>query len=94
LAEEYDEREEDDADEIKTEEKDEEKIRANYYITLKPEVILSSGHYIDTDTKAIFGIMYNISNADTAIYLDAKQILKENAYPKVSYTIKLSLANK
>jgi len=32
--------------------------------------------------------MYAISNADLGIYLDAVKILKENAYPKVSYDIK------
>jgi len=44
--------------------------------------------------KNKFGIKYVISNADTSIYLDAKKILKENAYPKVSYTIKLSTLNR
>jgi len=32
-------------------------------------------------------INFTISNASTAVYLDALQVLKENAYPKVSYEI-------
>ena len=36
---------------------------------------------------------FNLSNADTAIYLDAIQVLKENAYPKVSYTVDPSVMN-
>lgn len=36
---------------------------------------------------------FNLSNADTAIYLDAIQVLKENAYPKVSYTIEPSVVD-
>jgi len=38
----------------------------------------------------ILQIDYTISNADTAIYLDAIQVLKENSQPKVSYTIDLN----
>lgn len=36
-------------------------------------------------------IYYSLSNADLDIYLDAKKVLKENAYPKVSYDITVSL---
>jgi hypothetical protein len=39
-------------------------------------------------SKMRFELYYNLSNAATEIYLDAKQILKENAYPKVSYTVR------
>lgn len=70
---------------------------ANYYITLKPETIFRLGgvSFLQSgQNKAILGIKYVISNADTAIYLDAKDILKENAYPRVAYTIKLSSLNR
>jgi len=30
-------------------------------------------------------IKYSLSNADTSIYLDAIEVAKENAVPKVSY---------
>ena len=57
-----------------------------YFIDLKIEAILNSG----TLTPFIT-IGYELSNADTLIYLDALQVAKENSEPKVSYTIKLSL---
>ena len=41
----------------------------------------------------ILKLYYCLSNADTAIYLDAVQVLKENAYPKVSYQIKVNMIN-
>ena len=73
-----------------------DKYKANYYITLKPETMFKlNGFSLSPDVdKNKFGIKYVISNADTSIYLDAKKILKENAYPKVSYTIKLSTLNR
>jgi len=36
---------------------------------------------------------YCVSNADISVYLDALKVLKENAYPKVSYEIKLNILN-
>ena len=62
---------------------------ASYYITIKPETILKLG-----GLGKNLNIKYIISNADTAIYLDSKKVLKENAYPKVAYTIKLSILNR
>lgn len=38
-------------------------------------------------------LYYCLSNADTAIYLDAIQVLKQNAYPKVSYQIEINMIN-
>lgn len=60
-----------------------------FVITLKPEVIIKQGK-LDNIIKA----QYNLSNAGTAIYLDAKEIAKENAYPKVAYTVDPNLINK
>ena len=59
-----------------------------FLITIKPERL----------TKSIFpgtvAIDYVLSNASTSIYLDALKIEKENAYPKVSYTVDPNILNK
>ena len=62
-----------------------------YYITLKPEAIFRDNNTLFNKT---YGIYYSLSNASLAIYLDAIQVLKENAYPKVSYTINLLALDK
>lgn len=61
---------------------------AAYYITIEPKTMLREG----TITAPV-KFKFNLSNADTAIYLDAIQVLKENAYPKVSYTIDPSVVD-
>ena len=38
-------------------------------------------------------IRYNLSNSSTSVYLDALQVSKENAYPKVSYTLVPTVLN-
>jgi len=38
-------------------------------------------------------LVYVLSNADTAIYLDAIKVMKENSRPKVEYNVELSLLN-
>lgn len=53
-----------------------------YYITLKPEAIIKEASL----TRKI-NISYSLSNAADSIYLDAVQVARENAYPKVSYEI-------
>lgn len=59
----------------------------NYYtITIKPEYMFAN---IDL-SNIVFNVYFALSNADISIYLDAKKILKENAYPKVSYEIEVS----
>jgi len=40
-----------------------------------------------------FKIVYTLSNADISIYLDALKVLRENAYPKVSYNVDVSILN-
>ena len=52
------------------------------YITIKPEVLLA-GKIGEAKIK----INYCLTNTALQIYLDAIEIMKENAYPKVSYTI-------
>jgi len=68
------------------------------YITLKPKTIFklypnAEATSEDDQYKANhkIKIRYTLSNASTAIYLDAIEVLKENAYPKVSYTINPSI---
>ena len=58
-----------------------------YYVTIKPETIIKYevGHEINVD--------YVLSNANTAIYLDALQVSKENAYPKASYELDTNILN-
>lgn len=58
---------------------------AEYFITLKPEVIYKNGLSSDVEVN------YVLSNANTSIYLDAKEVAKENAFPKVSYEVSPSV---
>lgn len=58
-----------------------------YFINLKIDTFLSLGYTGDVTT------LYTISNAGTAIYLDAKEVLQENSQPKVSYTIKANVVD-
>ena len=58
-----------------------------YYVTLKPEIIIKYGNNRSLDMR------YSISNADTAIYLDAIQVLKENSQPRVSYSVDVNVAD-
>lgn len=63
-----------------------------YYLTIKPEVLFSR-YDIDESLIGTFNLKYQISNAATEIYLDAKKIMKENSEPKVSYTIEVNAFN-
>ena len=68
-----------------------------YYITIKPKVILGPAAIDNSAEPQLLDkhlkINYNISNASTAIYLDALQVMKENSMPKVSYEVKPSGIN-
>lgn len=59
-----------------------------YYITVKPNVLFRYNNL-----SGSFQITYTLSNASTAIYLDAKEVLKENSAPRVSYTIESCMLN-
>lgn len=61
----------------------------SYYITIKPEIFASNGTLLGD-----LLVKFSLSNADISIYLDAQQIAKENAYPKVSYEVSPSVLNK
>ena len=60
-----------------------------FYITLKPEALIRIGYNANNN---VF-INYVLSNANTAIYLDALKVSKENAYPKASYTVDVNILN-
>ena len=67
-----------------------------YFITLKPQSIIkychpSGDNFNIMDSTVLLKIKFTLSNADTAIYLDALKIIKENSRPKVSYTITPSM---
>ena len=57
-----------------------------YMIDIKPMAFINTG--VDNPNLAL---SYELSNADTLIYLDALEVAKENSQPKVSYEIKLSV---
>ena len=76
----------------------------SYAITLKEQELLKRSYVnawvkVDEGTNKWnfgfeqFNLLYYISNASTAIYLDAKTILKENAYPKVTYSLTPNVLN-
>jgi len=56
-----------------------------YYITLKPELVLRDGRI-----NKQLDVSYELSNAALALYLDALEVAKTNAYPQVSYEIDVS----
>lgn len=58
-----------------------------YFIALKPETIFKYG--LNQELR----VNYVLSNADVAIYLDAQEVSRENAYPKVSYEITPNILN-
>ena len=61
-------------------------INSIYYtITIRPQSVMKS------KTSLYFSYFYTVSTADTAIYLDAIKILKENSQPKVSYEVSVTV---
>ena len=76
-----------------------EEIAGDYlssnYITLKPETLFKQGKELsEYSENASIVLNYTISNTSLIMYLDAIQVLKENAYPKVTYTVDPSMTNK
>ena len=55
-----------------------------YYVTIKPDVLINLG-----GLNLTIKFNYSISQAATAAYLDAIEVLKENSVPKVSYDMTL-----
>ena len=70
-------------------------IRDNsYFISPKENILLRYGKiekgYFELPT---FELAYSLSNASLSLYLDALEVSKTNAFPKVSYTLKVSALN-
>lgn len=66
-----------------------EKGYLEYFITIKnPAVFFKAGNFTSN-----FDIVYTLSNAATAIYLDATKIMEDNSKPKVSYEIEVNALN-
>lgn len=59
------------------------------YIRIKPESLIKYGYAASKQ----FNVSYVLSNANTAMYLDALQVSKENAQPKVSYNVTANILN-
>ena len=59
-----------------------------YFVTLKSEAILKQGTYTGN-----IEIDYVLSNAETSIYLDAKDVMKDSAFPRVAYTLTINTLN-
>lgn len=61
----------------------------SYFITFSPEPLIKYGSFENKKFK----IDYVLSNAELNIYLDAREVLKSNSRPQVSYEIDVSLVN-
>ena len=62
----------------------------NYFITLKSKIMLQDAKI----NEKVFDISYTLSNASLYLFLDALEVSKTNASPKVSYTLQVSALNK
>lgn len=62
-----------------------------YYITLRPDVFYMKAQKLP-DSNFSINLNCMIADAASGIYLDALQIARENAYPKVEYTVDISMA--
>lgn len=60
----------------------------SYYATIKPNVFAQYGWSLAGEIRFI------VSNANTAIYLDALEVSKENSRPKVEYEVSINSVNK
>lgn len=68
---------------------DVEPYAPEYYVTIKPATMARYGDFFGS-----VHINYCISNASTAIYIDALKVSDENAVPKVSYTVDPNILDK
>lgn len=70
----------------------------SYYITIKPESFIKysteAAKYATGKIGGTLDVLFTISNADTAIYLDAVEVLKESSQPQVSYNLNVGLVQK
>lgn len=61
-------------------------LETGFYVTIKPEALFKQG----SQNIEIY-IQYVLSNADISIYLDALEVMRENAFPKATYEVSLAL---
>jgi len=70
----------------------------SYYITIKPESFVKysteAAKHATGNIGGTLDVLFTISNADTAIYLDAVEVLKESSQPQVSYNLNVGLVQK
>lgn len=66
----------------------------SYYLTFKNEAFVATNFWSadDEDYNKIH-ISYVVSNAELNIYLDALEIMRTNAYPQASYSVKVITLN-
>ena len=67
-----------------------------YDITVKPVVLAAFLSFYSSNINSVYGyeklsIFFNLSNTDTAIFNDAKDVLKENSIPQVSYELNYNI---
>lgn len=71
-------------------------LQDEYVMTIDNNIIIKQGvrkkGYGGIENRKLVA-NYTISNADTAIYLDALEVAKQNAEPKVSYEVKPNIFN-
>ena len=64
------------------------------YITLKSETVLTNtSSQVSNGLLGGYTISYTLTNASLALYLDALEVSRENAYPKASYEVELNVFN-
>jgi len=60
--------------------------KLQYYVTLRPEVLWKCGTYTGN-----LDVYYVVSSIATSIYVDALEISKKNAEPKVEYSLEANI---
>lgn len=69
-----------------------------YYASIKVATFLK-GNIISEDNRIVlqnnsFDLKFALSNSDLHLYLDALEVARTNAFPKVSYTVKIASVDK
>lgn len=65
----------------------------NYYATIKPDVVMQAIINNGSINNLSYTCNYILSNDALFVYLDAIQVLHENAYPRVSYDVDTTVVN-
>lgn len=69
---------------------DTEKNGAGYYITLNSDTMIREGAL---NNKKL-NVLYTLSNANTSVYLDALEVMKDSSQPQVSYSVDVATVQK